>query len=174
MNQEAMSIVKRVHEFYNNGGLPGISQSGACLYKMYGPMGDEIGRCAVGCLLSDRGVEEIDRAERVTGMEFGTFWQAAFSLGRIHMIEKKLFAARALMDKILDAAGVERKDLMVLIWLQNIHDSVSYSGYHVNDLNAAKKALVEVLESIINGQECRPILNLDMTSVNNLRDHIHG
>jgi hypothetical protein len=78
------------------------------------------------------------------------------------------------MDKILDAAGVERKDLMVLIWLQNIHDSVSYSGYHVNDLNAAKKALVEVLESIINGQECRPILNLDMTSVNNLRDHIHG
>jgi hypothetical protein len=174
MNQEAMSIVKRVHGFYFGGGLPGISQNGACLYKMCDPMGGEVGRCAVGCLLSDSGVEEIDRTERITGMEFRTFYNAGFSLGKIHMIEHKLFAARALMDKILDAAGVERKDIMVLIWMQNIHDSVSYNGCHVHDLKAARKTLIEVLESIINGQECRQILNLDMTSVNNLRDHIHG
>jgi hypothetical protein len=173
MNQEAMSIVKRVHEFYNNGGLPGMSRGGSCEYKMRDVYGVEVGRCAVGCLLSDDGVDAIDMSERVIGLPFQTFWNAGVSIAMIHQKERGIFAARKLMDKVLAATGVQRKDMMVLVWMQNIHDSLSDSRENLADLESARKRLVMVLESIINDRDCPPLHRVDEASVNNLREHIH-
>ena len=173
MNQEAMSIVKRVHGFYSSGGKPGFTQSGSCLYRVCDPYGLEIGRCAVGCLLSNQGVERINRTQRIPGMDFRDFWNAGMSVGKLGMMEVSNFAARELLDAILEAAGVKRKDMYVLVWLQNIHDSVSDLGYQSDDLEPSRVLLVQVLESIIKGEEC-PDAQVDRTSVKNLREHIHG
>lgn len=173
MNQEALDVVKRVHGFYSNGGLPGMGRGGACVYKMCDLAGKEVGRCAVGCLLSDQGVEIINNTERMTGLEFSTFWNAGLSIAKIHQLEYRAFAARELMDKVLAAASVQRKDMMVLVWMQNIHDSLADVQANLSDLELARKRLVMVLESIINDREC-PQIGVDEGSVTNLREHIHG